>query len=65
MSDKVYIVLMYLFDGEKDVCWVREVYGNRKQAEKKARRLNKHVSNWQESFHVIEKTLKGKYCLFN
>ena len=66
MSNKVYIVLQYWeFSLTTDYCRIRDVYGNKKRAERRKRFLTSVNKIQGSTFHVIEKTLKGSYCLIN
>jgi len=62
---KVYIVLKYddsfKASVEGKICRFVSVYTSRKAAEKRRDFLDKHEKRWvYVSYHVIEKTLKGK-----
>lgn len=72
MSNKVYIVLRYSGKGTKEVygfdvgsCRVMSVYASRKKANKRRSFLERVDKTNCFTFHVIEKTLKGSYCLIN
>ena len=59
----VYVVLRYIYDGHKDTesCQVDRVYTTRKKALKRKKFLERLSldNDDDDSFHVIEKKLKG------
>lgn len=58
---KVYIVLEYIdHDGLYETCMVNSVYARRVEAALAAARMQFKSDSSDRTYHVIQKTLKGK-----